>query len=403
MRSADSRAPPAVSHLRLTPCRLRAYSHERMQFCDLRNANVLVYFPHGFGDWVHFSRILPLLEPSNRYWMTRYGDDNVALMDRCAYAQPVYLGINGTQNGDGAKFANRHFGLEYDSLDGSERELTLPDSLAEFCERERIDAMLWTSFPEPNGRVPYPYHTKSRNLLRYLAPRHGAELATPLASALCLEVDPFVTAWVEARLKNLLNLRGRKLCLIARNGFSSVGKNWGHRFREDLPPGKRREGEECRDFMRLMRRKDERWTFLLIEDRLFEGDDTMRSRDLQAYSYAEIFAALDQPMIPFGLVMKVLVSIADLAVGVPVGPYHLCMVNPALPAVGIWIEHLPSWFEEPRDGAVHVISRNVRDSALDRKPGSFFTTPTLRYRTLYVETRIVTGEQAFAAAEEVRS
>jgi len=393
----------AVPQLRLHPYRLNVYSHNSMRFSELRNANVLLYFPHGFGDWVHFSRILPLLEPSNRYWMTRYGDDNIALMDRCTYAKPVYLGINGTQNGDGAKFANQHFGLDYESLDGRDRELKLPDSIAEFCERERIDAMLWTSFPEPNGRVPYPYHTKSRNLLRYLTPpeRGGSALAAPLTSTLRFEVDSFVTGWVEARLKNLLNLRGRKLCLIARNGYTAIGKNWGHRFREDLPPGRRREGEECRDFMRLMRRKDDRWTFLVIEDRLFEGDDTMRSRDLQAYSYAEIFGTLDQPMIPFGLVMKVLVSMADLAVGVPVGPYHLCMAHPALPTVGIWIEHLPSWFEEPREGTIHVISRNIRDGALDRMPGSFFTRSNLRYRSSYVETRIITGEQVLAAAEQI--
>lgn len=387
-----------------SPYRLAALTHERGGFAALRDANVLIYFPHGFGDWVQFAAVLPLLERSNRYWMTRFGDDNVALADRCAYARPVYLGLNGTQNGDGAAYASRHFGLDYDSLDGGERDLLMPDSLAEFCERERIDALLWTSFPEIGGSVAYPFHSKARNMLRFLlTPERRAklDLSAPLASGLSFEVDPSVTQWVESRLKNLLGLRGRKLCVIARNGYTSIGKNWGHRFREDLPPLQRREGAECREFMRLMRRADDRWRFLVIEERLFEGDDTLRSPALGAYSYAEVFGTLDQPMIPFGLVMKVVVSLADLCVGVPVGPYHLAMAKPELPVVGLWIEHVPSWYEEPRPGAVHLISRNVREHALDRKPGSFFARSGLRYETQYVETRVLTGEQVFAAAERL--
>lgn len=392
--------------LYVTPYQMRVYTHERGAFSELRGTNVLLYFPHGFGDWVQFSYVLPLLERSNRYWMTRYGDDNLSLIDRSPYALPVYLGLNGTQNGDGSAFANRHFGLDYAQLDGTQREVYMPDSLVEFCGRERIEAMLWTSFPEIGGNVPYPFHTKSRNVLRHLvrpALLETFDLAGPLHSGLSFDVDPSVRQWVEARLKNLLGLRGCKLCLIARNGYTSIGKNWGHLWREDLPAGKRREGEECRDFMRLLRRSDDRWTFVILEDRLFGGDDTMRAPELRAFSYAEIFGALDQPTVPFGLVMKVLARVADLCVGVPAGPYHLCMAKAELPTVGLWIEHLPSWFDEPKEASIHVISRNVRDRAIDRKPGSFFNKPRLHYRTMPVETRVITGEQVVAAVEKVLS
>ncbi len=269
--------------IHLAPYRLRVYTHERGGFSALRDANVLVYFPHGFGDWVQFSRVLPLLEPSNRYWMTRYGDDNVALIDRCRDAQPVYLGLNGTQNGDGAAFASRHFGLDYDTLDGGERELLLPDSLVEFCERERIDALLWTSFPEIGGSVEYPYHSKARSVLRYLVTKaflEAADLAGPLASSLSFEVDPWVTHWVESRLKNLLGLRGRKLCLIARNGHTSIGKNWGHRRREDLPTASAARVRNAATSCDVSRAKDDRWTFLIAEDELFDGDDTRFARPI---------------------------------------------------------------------------------------------------------------------------
>ncbi len=388
----------------LTRYRLPVYTHERGAFNGVRDAKVLIYFPHGLGDWAQFARVLPMLEPSNRYWMTRYGDDCIALVNRCAGARPVYLGVNGTQNGDGAAFENRHFGLEYTRLDGSPRDVVLPDSLLEFCEREQIDALLWTSFPEIGGRIPYPHHSKARNVIRHLVSADRLakfDLASPLPNPLSFEVDPFVRRWVEARLRTLLGLRGRRLCLIARNGYTSIGKNWGHEFREELPPGKRREGQECRDFMRSMRAKDDRWIFLVFEDRLFEGDDTVRSRELEAYSYAELFGTIDQPMIPFGLVVKVLASIADLCVGVPVGPFHVCMAKPDLPVVGIWIEHVPSWYEEPKEASIHLIGRCVRERRLNRLPGSFFTKSHLHYRSTYTETRGVAGEHVLAAVEEL--
>ena len=393
---------PAAQGPRLNALRLPVYTHERGNFAALRNARVLVYFPHGLGDWVQFAVVLPWLEPSNRYWMTRYGDDCLALLDGCVLAAPAYLGFNGTQNGDGARFGNRHFGLDYASIDGDERELLVPDSLFALCQREGIDAVLWTSYPEVGGRIAYPYHSKARHVLRSLVSQErcaSGDLGAPLSSALTFAVEPFVRQWVEARLMNLLGLRGRKLCLVARNGYTSVGKNRGHAFRDDLPPHKRREGEECRDFMRLLRAKDDRWIFLVAEDRFFAGDDTVCSPELHAHSYAEVFGPLDQPMIPFGLVMKVLVSLADLCVGVPVGPFHLCMAKAELPTVGLWIEHVPSWYEEPKAASVHVIGRHVRERGLDRRPGSFSTQGRLQFRTMHVETRPITGEQVLAATE----
>lgn len=387
-----------------TVYRTRVFTHDRGGFNALRNANVLIYFPHGFGDWVQFAYVLALLDRSNRYWITRFGDDNVGVLEGNEYVEPFYLGTNDTQNGDGASFGNRHFGMSYDEIDGGERELLLPDSLHEFCTETCIDAVLWTSFPEVGGSLAFPYQSKARNVIRYLISRERlgeADLSRPLGSSVSFEVAPWVRQWVESRVKNFLGSRGRKLCLIGRNGFTSVGKNWGHQWREDLPAGRRREGEECRDFMRLMLRKDNRWMFLVMEERLFEGDDTVRSPELHAYSYAEIFGSAEASSIPFSLVMKVLAEIADLCVGVPSGPYHLAMAKPELPTVGLWIEHVPSWFDEPKDASIHVISRNVRDRAVDRKPGSFFSKGQLKFRTMYVETRVIAGEQAVAAAEQL--
>ncbi len=383
------------------PYRARVYTRDA-GFKDVRGANVLIYFPHGFGDWVQLAYALPLLEPSNRYWITRFGDDNVALMDGHALAEPAYLGINGTQNGDGAAFGNPHFGLDANAPNGSERDLRLPVSLHALCVRERIEVLLWARFDETGGGVGFPYHSKARNFARCAAPSGRAactDFGVPLKSSLSFDVPAWVRHWVESRLQNVLGLRGRKLCIVGRNGYTSVGKNWGHRWREELPAGQRREGEECREFMRLMLRKDRRWVFLVTEDRLFDGDDTVRSPELNCCSYAEVFGTVNSPALPCGLVMKVLANAADLCVGVPAGPYHLCMAKPELPTVGVWLEHLPNWYDEPKDASVHVVSRNVRDHALDRKPGSFFEKAQLRFRAIGVDTRVVRGADVLAAVE----
>ncbi len=391
---------PAAVHAR--PYRANVYTRDHGRFRDVRGANVLIYFPHGLGDWVQLAYALPLLETSNRYWITRFGDDNVALMEGHPTVTPVYLGLNGTQNGDGTAFGNRNFGLGDDAADGAERELQLPASLYELCVRERIGALLWSPFLETSGGTAFPYHSKARYFARGAAPAAqtvSLDFGVPLKSSLAFDVPAWAGQWVESRLRNMLGLSGRKLCIIVRNGYTSVGKNWGHRWREELPVARRREGEECREFMRLMRSKDPRWIFLVTEDRLFEGDDTVRAAELNCCSYAEVFGVVNSPSIPCGLVMKVLANIADLCVGVPAGPYHLCMTKPELPTVGVWLEHLPSWYDEPKDASIHVVSRNVRDHALDRKPGSFFEKGQLRFRTLTVDTRVVHGADVMAAVE----
>jgi hypothetical protein len=391
-----------ASSLRTQPWRARVFSHERGGFSDVRDGNVLIYWPHGFGDWVQLSYILPFLERSNRYWITRYGDDNVSVLEGHASVTPVYLGINSTHCGDGKLFGNRHFGISYGDVDGTERELRVPAALHRLCRDNAIDTVLWSSFPETAGHVPYPFHTKARNVLRYLIgdPAARRQLnGSPLESTISFQTTAWLARWVEARLRNFADFDGKRLCILGRNGYTSVGKNWGHLWREDLPRERSREGEECRDFMRLMLKSDPRWLFLVIEDRLFDGDDTVRSRELCAVSYAELFGTPDTAPLPFGLVMKALIDIADLCVGVPAAPYHLAMTKSELPVVGIWTEHLPSWFDEPKADSVHVVSRNLRDRALDRRPGSFARQEELAFRLVEVDSRVITGEQVMSAVE----
>lgn len=381
---------------------MRVFTHDRGGFSSLRDENVLMYWPHGFGDLVGLGYVLPLLEPTNKFWITRFGDDYLSLMDGSAYITPAFAGgPPAVHAGDGQSVMVRHLGVSYDSINGEEQKVQLPESVFEVCRRNKIDTLLWTSFPETFGRRPFPYHSKARNLARHIAPRSSypvLESNIPLINGVSFSVAPWLSAWVEARLRNVAGLGHRKLCIIARNGYTSTGKNWGHRWREDLPLQKRRQGEECRDFMRLLLKKDRRWLFLSMEDRAYEGDHTLRSSDLHCYTYADLFGSVHAGTIPFGLILKTIVNFASLSIGVPTGPFHLTMAKRDLPTVGVWIEHSPTWYDEPKDCALHLVGSEVvrmhPQVLIDDSEGR-----GLGHRIAAQPTRTITGEQALCAVE----
>jgi hypothetical protein len=83
---------------------------------------------------------------------------------------------------------------------------------------------------------------------------------------------------------------------------------------------------------------------------------------------------------------------------VPTGPFHVCMANPNLPTIGLWIEHLPTWYEEPKEAAIHLIGRNAQRK-INMKKGSFIERPGYSHRALYVQTRASPGEDVITATE----
>lgn len=383
---------------------MRVFTHDRGDFRSLRGANVLIYWPHGFGDCVFFSYILPLLSTENRYWISHFGDDSVALYEGCSYASPLYIGSNSPMNSDGAAFASAHFGLRYESINGGVQLLSMPHSLAVNCARLKIDTLLWSDHPETYGAVGFPYHSKARLLIPHLGDERQLSqvaLDQPLASALDFSIPPWLAKWVEARLQSFAGLGERRLCVISRNGYTSTGKNWGHQWREDLPGSTGKEGQECREFMRLLLQKDPNWVFLIMEDHLFEGDQTVCSHDLRAYSYAQLFGSVGGAAPPFGLVLRAILDLAALVVGVPTGPFHLAMAKPGLPTVGLWIEHMPCWYDEPKEISRHLVSRNVVDRGFLKRPGSFESIKGLHYKIRWLDSRIIPAEAVMQAVEEL--
>jgi hypothetical protein len=367
---------------------------------DSTGLNMLLYWPHGFGDFVFLGHVLPLLNPKNRYFICRIGDDNSSVFEGSAHMTPLYAGCNSVHGLPETQFEPAHLGLRHVAADGK-RTLYLPVALAAECQKHGIQHLLDPHFPEIHGREGFPFHTKARHLLRSLLPDHqgqAARLSWPLENAIHFDVPESVTRWVEARLHSYAGWHGRQMCIIGRNGYTCVGKNWGHRWREDLPPGQKVEGQECRDFMRLMLARDPNWLFLTCEDRLASGHNSIRDPQMNCVSYAELFGSRDQAALPYGWVMRTLMNLAELVVGVPSGPYHLAMVKKHLPVVGIWIEHFPSWYDEPKAESIHLISRNLADSGAYSKPGTFSEAGELTFHTKRLETRIIPGQEVFEAS-----
>jgi len=224
-------------------------THDRGNFETVTNSNVLIYWPHGFGDFVFLSLIAPFLNPTNRYWITRFGDDSTSLFEGNDYIRPMYMGNNSPHCDDGGRFGNKHFGIHYDDIDGGEMRLQLPSALLDQCRQNQIDSVFWTWFPETHGHALFPNHSKGRNVLSHIAnlsPEKEAVYRRPLTSTINFNTDSWLKQWVEGRLKNVMGFGQRKLCIVTRVGYTSIDKNWGHLWRDELPEGKQEEGQECR-------------------------------------------------------------------------------------------------------------------------------------------------------------
>lgn len=145
---------------------MRAYDKIGCKFNALRDSGILIYFPHGFGDWLHFLHIVPLFEPTNRYYITQFGDDTIALVDGCSIVTPLYMGTVSINCAYGGMFGNRNFGIDPRLLRGQEVEMNLPVSLYGACVENAITDFLFPPFIDTVGFAPFPYHTKARALLK---------------------------------------------------------------------------------------------------------------------------------------------------------------------------------------------------------------------------------------------
>lgn len=347
--------------------RLPVYDERRGRFARVRNSRVLIYWPHGLGDWAHLATILPFLEPSNEYAITRYGDDYVCLMDGNRYVRPLYTGVRAIS--DGSDAGARHLGVDFKRIDGRARAVAIPRLESAF-ERTPFDAVLYTDYPEREGRTPFPFHTKARALLRDLVrpqPVLMQALEHPLRSTIAFDVDRTVQTAVDESLRTFMD-PGDRLLLLSGSGHTAARKNW--------------DSAQTERFCELAAADSPRWKVLSFDDR-----------------FRSLFARVDAP---FGLVLKALLHRAQLVAGVPAGPLHVALAFGDVPVVGIWHAHHPDWYEERSEVAIHLLGKTLFDKRYDRRPATATLPPALRNRTLaFPGNAQIRAEDAWQAAREL--
>jgi hypothetical protein len=357
----------------VTQIPLPAVREDRGRFAALRCKRVLIYWPHGLGDWVTFGAVSPLLEPTNSYAITRFGDDYVSLMEGNATVQPLLSGVRAPD--DGASRGVRHLGLNLKRCDGRTEILSLPPPLDAAVTTFAPEIVLWTDYPETEGRTAYPFHTKARNLLRLLvSPERLAalDLAAPLSNTIDFAAPPATQRRLDERLRDFAGPSSR-LAVISSRGVTAARKNWG-------------DGSEARAFVAAWRRQSPRWRFLSMDDEdLGDGVAVFRA----------LFGDLDEP---FARLYKALSKRVDLFVGIPAGPLHFTLARGGIPTVGLWIAHHPDWYDEPNPNAIHLVGRYVRDRAFDRRPATTTKPPSLAHRLVYLDTAEIPAGAAVDAA-----
>ncbi len=346
---------------------------DRGRFAALRNERVFIYWPHGLGDWVHLAAILPLLEPSNAYAIARFGDDYSSMLEGNRHIRVLRSGVRGL--GDGSALGARHVGLELRRLDGRPREVRAPEPLATELAAFDPTAVLWTDYPETEGRTPFPFQSKARNLARLLVARErlaSFDLSKPLATTLDFSVAPELQSRVDERLERFAP-PGTRRYVLSLAGYTAERKNW------DLA--------EARKFVQLLARSDPKARVIAMDDPNVGEASAWPGREIVS-GYRELFGELDAP---FALAFFALLARTDGVVAVPAGPLHVAMARGGFPIVGVWLAHLPEWYDEPNPDATHLIGSYVRERRFDRRPATR-TLPSQWHRKEMLDARMIPAE-----------
>ena len=355
---------------------IRALREDRRRFAALRERRILIYWPHGLGDWVHFGYVAPLLDDSNSYAITRFGDDYVSVLEGSPLVSALFSGVR--PPADGAGLGAAHLGLTLRQCSDKDVRLKIAFPLAQAILDFAPDTLLWTDYPETEGRTAYPFHTKARNLARMLVrPERLAtfDLTQPLRSAVDFVAPEATQRRVDERLARVLP-KGKRLCVISRAGVTAARKNWG-------------DGSEARAFVAALRGRISDWIVISMEDEDL-GENVVGFRSL--------FAELDDP---FARLFKALAARIDLFVGVPAGPLHFVLARGGVPVIGLWVAHHPDWYDEPNRDAIHLVGRYVRDRGFDRRVATTSKPPSLRHRLCYLDSATIGAEPVLEAASQL--
>jgi hypothetical protein len=349
--------------------RLPVYDERGGAFARLRSERVLIYWPHGFGDFVHFGYVAPLLDPSNSYAIARFGDDFTHLYDTASGVTPLLSGVR--EIGEGSAQGARHLGIDWKRIRNRPADVTFPEPLASRVRELGITALLYTDYPEYEGKRAFPFHTKARALIeRLVDPERlrALEMRAPLRSALSFAVPSVTRARTEARLRELVE-PGQRLYLVAPGGHTNAAKTW--------------PSDDVATFERELPAFDPLGRSLMIDE------TTLRAR----------FGDLDMP---FAHLLITLIGASHAFVGAAAGPLHAALAMQISPVVGIWLAHHPDWYDEPNHAALHLTGPLVHARGYERRKATTTTPPELRARTRAFPQRIPNARDVFEALESVR-
>lgn len=361
---------------------LPVYDERGGAFARLQNRRVLIYWPHGLGDFVHFSYVAPLLEPSNTYYLTRFGDDFVHLYDEDEIVKPLYSGARTI--GDGSALEARHLGVNFKKIRNREMRLTVPEPLRSRMQDAQIDTVLYTDYPEYEGKLAFPFHTKARALARNLVvPERLAafDLNAPLRSSLKFIAPAQNAALVEERLRRYV-APDERLVVVAAGGHTNLKKIWPE--------------EEVQKFARLLRSHDSRARVITIDE---SASGAIGREPGLAPTTQDLFGDLD---VPFAHLLLALLRASDAFVGVASGPLHTVLAMGGRPVVGIWLAHFPDWYDEPRADSIHLAGPYIYAKNLDRRKATVTKPPELRARVIPFPRTAPAAADALEALKLVR-
>lgn len=357
---------------------LRAFDERNGDFARLGGERVAIYWPHGFGDWVHFGAIAPLLSPENAYAIFRIGDDFSALFTGARPVEALPSGIRAI--GDGADLGARHLGLNWKRLRGRRETIALPASLREAFERFAPTALLYTDYPEPEGWLAFPYHTKARALARALVSAERLarfDLAQPLPQSISFAVSPELQRRFDAVLARYVD-PGDRVLLVATSGHTEPAKAW--------------PAADATAFVEMARARDPRIRTIAFG----EPDEGTSATDRRGATIAfrSLAAELDAP---FADVLRALMARSHAFVGVPAGPLHAVAARGGIPLVGLWFAHYPTWYDEPNALALHLVGARPIARGFHRRPASTTLPPSLEHRIEHLDTERIAPEAVLDA------
>ena len=98
--------------------------------------------------------------------------------------------------------------------------------------------------------------------------------------------------------------------------------------------------------------------------------------------------------------LKSLFTLADIHIGCPTGPLGLSLLYDNVRTVGLYCELMPSWYFEPGNNNINIVSSNNINARLQDQR-TFNIDGTLNYNIKFVDTPYISGDFVFKEIEDL--